>query len=39
METITFEDFALLGIGTIAIAMTTGGLLSLVLLYFKGDDD
>jgi len=39
METITFADFALLGIGTIAIAMVTGGFLSWVLLYLKGKDD
>lgn len=39
METITFEDFALLGISTIAISMVIGGLVSWGLLYFKGDDD
>jgi len=38
METITFADFALLGIGTIAIAMIAGGALTWVLTYFKNDD-
>jgi predicted benzoate:H+ symporter BenE len=38
METITFADFALLGIGTIAIAMIVGGALTWVLTYFKNDD-
>ena len=38
MEKVNFEDFALLWIGAIAIAMIVGGALSWALTYFKNDD-
>jgi len=39
METITFEDFALLWVGAIAIAMISGGLLSWALTYWNNKED
>ena len=38
METVTFEDFALLWIGAIATAMIVGGALHWAVTYFKNDD-
>jgi len=34
METVTFEDFALLWIGTIAVAMVAGGVLTWLVRKF-----
>jgi len=38
METITFEDFVLLWVGAIAIAMISGGLLSWALAHWWDDE-